>query len=107
MGDIEIGKCEVCGKDDVQLLRDYYSFPHIKCSCHNLHSIVVRHCRDCKPVWPQETTVVLPTHVLAAIDKLIASHPHEYTTNASLIRRANEKRPGGAANACEAMYMSD
>ena len=36
-GDIEIGTCEVCGKQGVQLLREYFHYG-IKCECHSPRS---------------------------------------------------------------------
>lgn len=62
--DIEVGKCEYCGKDNVPLERTYfrYLFP---CECHSPgHFVLVRHCEDCVPTEPKETKIVLKTEDL-------------------------------------------
>lgn len=60
-GEIEVGKCECCGKENVTLMRTYFRYP-FKCECHSPeHFILVRHCEDCEPIEPRETKVVLKT----------------------------------------------
>ena len=57
-GDIEVGKCDVCGKE-AQLDREYYHYD-IKCECHGpQHFEIVRHCKDCTPKPPEKTKVSL------------------------------------------------
>ena len=59
--EIEIGKCECCGKDNVPLNRTYFRYP-FQCECHSPeHFILIRHCDDCEPIEPKETKVVLKT----------------------------------------------
>lgn len=59
MGEIEFGKCDICGKE-VPLERTYFYYP-IHCQCcgckvngENCHFEVVHHCKDCVPVVPTE-----------------------------------------------------
>lgn len=66
-GCVEVGKCEVCGKEDVSLRRTYfhYDIPGIKCTCHSPdHFILIRHCCDCKPKEPQYTKIEFRTEDL-------------------------------------------
>lgn len=45
-GEIERGKCSICGKD-TQLLRSYFHYD-IKCECHSpKHYEIVWHCKEC------------------------------------------------------------
>lgn len=58
MGDIEKGKCDICGNES-QLSRKYYYYD-INCQCHGpKHFEIVRHCRSCKPKPPETTTVYI------------------------------------------------
>ncbi len=58
---IEVGKCDVCKKENVQLNRLYYRYD-IKCECHSpQHFEIARHCNDCEPVEPKETRVTYRT----------------------------------------------
>ena len=58
MGEMEYGKCEVCGKEN-SLTRTYYHY-NIKCECHSpTHFVVVKHCRGCIPKPPREIKVYL------------------------------------------------
>ena len=60
-GEIEVGRCECCGKDNIPLERTYFRYP-FECECHSPeHFILVRHCEDCEPTEPRETKVVLKT----------------------------------------------
>lgn len=64
MGEIETGKCECCGKDNVRLERTYFRYP-IKCECHSPeHFVLIRHCEDCTPEEPKETKITLKTRDL-------------------------------------------
>lgn len=59
--EIEVGKCECCGKDNVPLERTCFRYP-FQCECHSPgHFILIRHCDDCEPIEPKETKVVLKT----------------------------------------------
>lgn len=116
MGDIEVGKCEVCGKEEVQLHRTYINFPNIKCECHNSHFELIRHCIECKPVVPKETTLIVSVDMLRAIDMMISNHKDEYQKTLAWCEKGHEclrncdETPfqrNNAANACEGMYMSD
>ena len=118
MGDIEVGKCEVCDKDNVQLFRTYINFPFIECKCHNTHSILIRHCVDCVPKVPDETKLEIGVDHLRAIDRLICTHSDEFTKllSASVEKhnefrwcdtRPEKNKNKTAATACEAMGMAD
>lgn len=61
MGEMEIGRCECCGAENVQLQRKYFRYP-IKCECHSPeHFIMIRHCENCNPKEPEETRITLKT----------------------------------------------
>ena len=61
-GSMMVGKCGVCGKDDVPLIRTYFRYPDIKCTCHSPeHNILVDHCKDCTPKEPEYTKVEFRT----------------------------------------------
>lgn len=67
MGDIEVGTCGVCKKEDQELTRTYYRY-NFKCECHSpYHFEFVAHCSDCIPTEPVETKVVLRTDTLYKI----------------------------------------
>ena len=56
MGEIEVGKCEVCGNEK-QLKRKYFHYD-FKCECHSPnHFELVRHCNECTPKAPVSTKV--------------------------------------------------
>lgn len=55
--DIEISKCDVCGKENVQVERTYFEYPFPCQCCSPTHFIMVRHCNDCKPSIPNEIQV--------------------------------------------------
>lgn len=58
-GEIEINKCEVCGKENVQVSRKYYYYD-IECECHSpLHFEFIRHCKDCEPRPPEYIKIQL------------------------------------------------
>lgn len=62
-GDIEFGKCPVCGEKK-QLLRTTYYYG-IKCECHSPeHFEIAWHCKDCVPKEPKETKVSFLTEKL-------------------------------------------
>lgn len=60
MGDIEYGKCEICGKEG-PLERTYFYYP-IHCECcgskdkdgQKQHFEMIRHCKDCPAPMPKE-----------------------------------------------------
>lgn len=59
-GEIEVGKCSICGKEK-QLHRRYYHYD-IPCECHGeQHFEIIFYCNDCvndvKP--PREIRVIL------------------------------------------------
>lgn len=63
-GEMEIGKCECCGKDNVPLERTYFRYPFM-CECHSPeHFVLIRHCEDCEPTEPKETRITLKTEDL-------------------------------------------
>lgn len=58
MGEIEFGKCDICGKE-APLSRTYFIYD-IHCECcgckedgRDMHSELVRHCENCVPDIPQ------------------------------------------------------
>ena len=58
MGDVEFGTCDICGIDDY-ISRKYYSYDVI-CECHSPnHFELVYHCKNCLPVEPTETKILL------------------------------------------------
>jgi hypothetical protein len=62
-GEVEYGKCEVCGKEAI-LQRTTFRYP-IKCECHSpYHFEMFSHCKDCIPKEPVETKVLLSTDKL-------------------------------------------
>ncbi len=62
-GESEFGKCEVC-KTETHLQRTTFHYD-IKCECHSPnHFITIRHCSNCKPVEPKNTTVTFQTSIL-------------------------------------------
>lgn len=64
MGEVEFGKCEVCGKETI-LHRTYFRYPNMKCECHSPHHFdLIHHCKNCVPVRPRETKVLLRTDLL-------------------------------------------
>ena len=66
MGEMEFGKCQICGEDK-PLTRTYYHYD-IKCECHSPnHFEFVIHCKDCVPKEPRETKVVFATRNLNRI----------------------------------------
>lgn len=63
MGEIEYGKCNVCGKDG-QLERTYFHYP-VKCECHSpSHFELICHHKGCKPQEPRYTKVEFKTEDL-------------------------------------------
>ena len=62
-GEIEFGKCEVCG-EETSLVRTYFRYD-VKCECHSqYHSEMVRHCAGCVPEEPAKTRIVVKTSEL-------------------------------------------
>ena len=69
MGDIEFGKCDVCGKDSLQLTRTYFRY-NIRCECHSpFHFELICHCADCVPKEPLQTKVTFKTEYLKCLSK--------------------------------------
>jgi len=63
----EVGKCQVCGKEDMVLVRTYFRY-NLNCECHSpQHFIVVAHCMDCVPKEPEYTTVSVRTDKLSKL----------------------------------------
>lgn len=60
-----IGNCEVCKKEEVNLWRTYFKFPHVKCECHSpYHFEIVEHCETCEPKPPRTTKIEVTTENL-------------------------------------------
>ena len=70
MGEIEFGKCDVCGKYGA-VERTYYHYG-IKCACHlPEHFEMVRTCQLCEPREPKETKLILSTEYLKKISAIL------------------------------------
>lgn len=68
MGDIEFGKCEVCGKE-TSLQRSCFYYD-IECECHSpYHFEFVKHCRNCIPKEPEITKITIKTANLIKRDQ--------------------------------------
>lgn len=67
-GDIEYGRCEICG-ESASLTRKYYHYD-IKCDCHHPnHFELVRHCSKCTPKPPFQTKVTFLKSSLQPIEE--------------------------------------
>lgn len=67
MNNIEIGTCDVCGKENVELNRKYYRYD-VKCACHgDYHFEIVFHCNNCIPKEPKYTKITYKTDYLEKI----------------------------------------
>lgn len=63
-GDCMVGKCEVCGAENVPLERKYFHYD-IPCQCHGpSHFIAINHCEKCEPKEPRETWLCVKTEDL-------------------------------------------
>ena len=69
-GCIEVGACDICGSENVQLARRYYYYK-IKCECCgstrngiNVHFEIVRHCKKCVPVPPRKLSISINNEYL-------------------------------------------
>lgn len=63
-GAVEYGHCKYCHKETF-LERTYFRYD-IKCECHSpSHFEIVYHCKDCKPIEPEETRIILKTATLS------------------------------------------
>lgn len=68
MGEIEFGKCDICGKESgLSRTYFYYNIPCECCGCKedgkNMHFVMVRHCEDCVPDVPKEIKPVLKSKI--------------------------------------------
>ena len=62
-GEVEFGKCSICGKETT-LERTYFHYA-IKCECHSpRHFELVIHCKECVPKEPEITTLTIKTKML-------------------------------------------
>lgn len=67
-GEIEYGKCEICGNEG-PLERTYFYYP-VHCDCcgskdrngQKRHFVMVRHCERCAPAIPRNIKVRLLDH---------------------------------------------
>ena len=63
-GECEVGRCQVCGKENVELQRTTYYYD-IPCECHGpVHMILIRHCSNCTPQEPMYSKVEFKTEDL-------------------------------------------
>ena len=62
MGDIEVGTCDVCSKEQVPVSRTYYEYD-AKCECCNdamsNHFEIVWTCKDCEPKAPESIKLMM------------------------------------------------
>ena len=55
MGNVNVGKCDMCGKV-APVSRKTYHY-NIRCECHSPnHFEIVYHCRECVPFEPKTTS---------------------------------------------------
>lgn len=65
MNAVMIGKCDMCGKENVNLNRKYYFYKGVECECHSSpHFEIIDHCKYCEPKEPFETRVYIKTETL-------------------------------------------
>ena len=77
MGEIEYGKCDVCGKYGA-VERTYYHYG-IKCACHSPeHFEMVRTCQLCEPREPKETILTIYTEGLKKISAILRKEATEH-----------------------------
>ena len=59
-GDIEYGKCDMCGKHGHVIRKYYYYGIHCECcgSPHG-HFEIVTHCKDCTPKPPYRINIIM------------------------------------------------
>ena len=63
-GACEVGRCQVCGRENVPLQRTYYNYD-IPCECCGpAHFVMVRHCSNCTPQEPMYSKVEFKTEDL-------------------------------------------
>lgn len=75
MGELEIGRCDLCGRDSVVLNRKYFRYD-IPCACHSpSHFVLIRHCENCTPREPTEIIVRLKREQAHTIERAL----QEYT----------------------------
>ena len=68
MGELEFGKCDICG-NEAPLSRTYFVYD-IHCQCcgckedgRDMHFELVRHCKDCVPDVPRTITPTLMSSI--------------------------------------------
>ena len=69
MGELEIGRCDLCGRDSVVLNRKYFRYD-IPCACHS-----PSHFENCTPREPTEIIVRLKREQAHTIERAL----QEYT----------------------------
>jgi len=63
-----IGTCDICKKENLYLGRTYFNYD-IECECCSPnHFEIINHCKDCEPVEPQKTRIILKTNKLTKRD---------------------------------------
>lgn len=79
-GEMEIGKCGMCQKENVPVSREYYRYG-IKCECHSPnHFEIVFYCKNCTPKPPSKTTISIkpikeePKEEWVWTDKLVGAY---------------------------------
>jgi hypothetical protein len=95
--EMEVGTCEVCGKENVVLDRTYFNYDisGIKCSCHNPnHFVLVRHCKDCKPKEPSYTKIEFRTDDLKKLVELNNFPTIENAMHVIIQELSKDKLPG-------------
>lgn len=75
-----MGKCSVCGRENIEVRPVMWNLPFIECKCHTVsgHTERKQFCRECEPICPQYMHVHFDTYILSAINELIYNHEDEY-----------------------------
>lgn len=59
MGEILTGTCEICGAENVSLIRRTFYYD-CQCECHSpCHFDIVKHCVNCKASQPKTTKITV------------------------------------------------
>ena len=74
MGELEIGRCDLCGRDSVVLHRKYFRYD-IPCECHSpSHFVLIRHCVNCTPREPAEIIVRFSRDQIHTIEQALRNY---------------------------------
>lgn len=74
MGELEIGRCDLCGRDYITLHRKYFRYD-IPCACHSQsHFVLIRHCVNCTPREPAEIIVRFSRDQIHTIEQALRNY---------------------------------